>query len=415
MTMNRLHTQDGYALATAVILISIMLLVGLASLSFVDTETSSSNRVRAHESRLNLTEGVVAAEVFQMSRSWPSTAAKQYPDTCTQATAVAQCPQPAQLQAQFSGPDFKPGATKWAVQVRDDVAGPTAEYYSDATVLGNPRYDANGNGEMWVRAEGQLGTKKRTVVARIRVESRSLKPPAAPFVAGRFNTGNNGGSKIIVQTSNGASGVVRCDTGGDMSHENNCIDYEDGQIQPTNMVRSDPSAGPSFGPDAQEALKQMAKDNGTYYASCPANPSGAVVWVERGDCAYGGNTDVNATTKKGMFIVANGTVALSGNLDWWGVIYALNQQNCGGSSITGCLSYKGYDDNVVTVTGTPTVHGAMLVDGGGRLGLGNSGSAGNCAGCLPTLVYVPSAGDDDLMLPGTAGIVQNTWRELISG
>ena len=412
--MNRVHAQEGYALATAIIVISIMLTVGLASLALVDSETNSSNRVRAHESRLNLTEGVVAAEVFQMSRSWPDTVAEQYPVSCTQASAVGQCPTPAQLEAQFSGPDFKPGSMKWTVQVRDDVAGATAEYYSDATVLNNPRYDANGNGEMWVRAQGQLGTKTRTVVARIGVESRSLKPPAAPLVAGSFNTGNSGGSKVIVETSNGAYGVVRCDTGADVTdHNNDCIDYTAGQVSPTNMVKSDPSAGPAFAADAQEALKQLAKDNGTYYAGCPANPSGAVVWVERGDCDYGGNLTVNGTTKRGIFIVANGTLSLSGNVQWWGVIYALNQQNCGPST-TGCLSYKGYGDNVVTVTGTPTVHGAILVDGGGRIGLGNSGGAGQCAGCLPTLMYDPSV-VEDLKVAGTAGIVQNTWRELISG
>ena len=54
-----------------------------------------------------------------------------------------------------------------------------------------------------------------------------------------------------------------------------------------------------------------------------------------------------------------------------------------------CLSYKGYSDNVVTITGTPTVHGAIFVDGEGRLGIGNSGNDGNCANCLPNLMYDP--------------------------
>jgi len=414
MIMKRVRHEDGYALATAIIIMSIMMTIGLATLAFVDGETSSSKRERTQESRLNLTEGVMAAEIFQMSRSWPTTAAQQYPAICTQTSATTLCPTPAQVSAQFSGPDFKPGSTSWDVKVRDDVDGPTGQFYSDNTVLDKDRYDKNGNGEMWVRAEGQLGTKGRVVVAKVRVEKRPLKPPAAPFVAGKFNTGNSGSSKVIVQTTAGAYGVVRCDNGTDVTaHSNSCIDYGNGQISPTNMVKSDPNAGPAIAAGLRDSLKQMAVNNGTYYASCPSDPSGAVVWVESGQCSYSGNRIVNGTTKQGIFIVDNGTLSLSGNVTWWGVIYALNGQNCGPST-AGCLNFKGNNDNVVTVTGTPTIHGSILIDGEGRLGLGNSGNSGNCANCLPNLMYDPSV-VLNLTASGTAGIVQNTWRELIKG
>jgi len=89
------------------------------------------------------------------------------------------------------------------------------------------------------------------------------------------------------------------------------------------------------------------------------------------------------------------------------------RSNCGPST-AGCLNYKGYNDNVVTITGTPTVHGAIFVDGEGRLGIGNSGNSGNCANCLPNLMYDPSV-VLNLTAYGTAGIIQNTWRELVSG
>jgi hypothetical protein len=412
---NRLRNQDGYAVATAMIVMSVMLVLGLAAMTFADAETSSSNRERVHESRLNLTEGVIAAEIFQMSRSWPTTVDKQYPDTCTSSISVPLCPTPGQLKAQFSGADFKPAETQWSVSVRDDdIASASGEYYDDATVLSQPTYDANAHGEMWVRAEGQLGERDRVVVARVRVEKRPLKPPAAPFVAGKFNTGNSGGSKVIVQTTPGVYGVVRCDNGGSItSHNDDCIDYGSGQMSPTNMVKSDINAGAAIAPGLQDSLKQMAINNGTYYASCPSDPSGEVVWVETGNCSYGGNTVVNGTTKRGIFIVNNGTLSLSGSLTWWGVIYALNAQNCGPTT-TDCLNYKGYSDNVVTITGTPTVHGAIFVDGEGRLGIGNSGNAGNCANCLPNLMYDPSV-VLNLTAYGTAGIIQNTWRELPAG
>jgi len=413
--IRRLHAQDGYAVATAMIVMSMMLMIGLATLSFADSETDSSNRERIHESRLNLTEGVIAAEIFQMSRSWPTTVTQQYPTSCTDSSSQAMCPTPAQLKAQFNGADFKPSTTNWTVNVRDDVVGSTGQYYDDATVLARPTYDQNANGEMWVRAEGQLGEKKRVVVARVRVEKRPLSPPKAPFVAGKFNTGNSGGNKVIVETTPGVYGVVRCDNGGGVTvHSNDCIDYGNGQLSPTNMVKSDLNAGAAIPPGLVDSLKQMAINNGTYHASgCPSDPSGDVVWVENGNCSYQGNMTVNGTSKKGIFIINNGTLSLAGNVTWWGVIYAMNNQNCGPTT-TGCLNYKGYSDNVVTITGTPTVHGAIFVDGEGRLGIGNSGNAGNCANCLPNLMYDPSV-VLNITAYGTAGIIQNTWRELVSG
>ena len=420
MMINRLRNQDGYAVPTAMILMSIMLTIGFAVVMFSDSETNSSNRERIHESRLNLAEGVIAAEIFQMSRSWPTTAEQQYPSECTAGSTQTLCPTPAQLKKQFSGADFDPTNTHWTVKVRDDVAGTGGEYYKDSTVLTRPTYDANANGEMWVRAEGQINqkvgtslvSKKRVLVARVRVEQRPLSPPKAPFVAGKFNTGNNAGNKVIVETTPGVYGVVRCDNpGGVTVHGNDCVDYGNGQLSPTNMVKSDINAGAAIPAGLVDSLKQMAIKNNTYYASgCPADPSGTVVWVEQGNCSYQGNMTVNGTTKKGIFIVNNGTLSLAGNVTWWGVIYALNAQNCGPST-AGCLSYKGYNDNVVTITGTPTVHGAIFVDGEGRLGIGNSGNAGNCANCLPNLMYDPSV-VLNLTAYGTAGIIQNTWREI---
>lgn len=405
----RLRSADGYAVATAVILMSIMLTIGLAAFAFVDTETRSSARERAHEARLNLTEGVVAAEVFSMSREWPETAAKAFPASCTEASTERLCPTPAQLKANFAAVDFNLG-TAWEVKVRDDVSdasGAPVPFYDDAQVVARPTWDANQNKEMWVRAQGRIDGRQRTVVARVKVEDRPLKPPTAPFVAGQFNTGNSGGSKVIVDTG-GVYGVVRCDT----STGSGCVDYGAGQISPVNMVRSDLNVGDAIPEGMPESLKAMAKAAGTYHATCPSDPSGLVVWVESGDCNYGGNTVVNGTTKRGIFIINNGTLRIGGSLTWWGLIYALNPQGCGVTS-TGCLNVSGYNDTVVSVTGTATVRGGIFVEGAGRLSLGNSGNSGGCANCLPTLIYDPTVAFN-INAFGTAGIIQNTWRELLT-
>lgn len=390
--MNRLRATDGYAVATAMIVMSIMLTVGIASFAFVDTETNSSLRERVHETRLNLTEGVIAAEIFQMSRSWPSTAAEQFPASCTEASVEALCPKPAQLRAQFSSADFTLDPT-WTVQVRDDADDVTGKHYDDATVLGRPTWDQNANGEMWVRSEGRLDGQERVVVARVRVERKPLQFPDGPFVAGSFATGNSG-NKIIV-TTGGKNGIVRCDNGvASPSYKNNaCMGYDTGQVSPVGTVLSNPDMAMNLIPPGMlDSLRAMAQSKGTYYASgCPANPTGEVVFVETGTCHYNSNMVVNSQAVPGLFIINNGTMKVNGSVTWYGVIYAVNAQDS--------------TDVVVELSGNSDIRGGTFVDGMGRLSVGNS---------KLNLTYDPFVTQNRTAF-GTAGIIQNTWRELTSG
>jgi hypothetical protein len=402
----RARNQDGWAVVTAVVLMTIMLTIALAAIAFVDSETNSSRRERTAETRLNLTEGVVAAELYRLSRNWPSDATGAYID-CTQTSTNPLCPQPAQLRAQFTGVDFKLNP-QWTVQVRDDNAplsagnacsvSPAPGFYSDATILPQARWDANRNCQMWVRAEGRLEGKKRVVVAKVRVESRAPIFPQGPFVAGSFGTSNNGGSKTIVDGS-GSQGTVRCSGG------SSCVDFNGQQLaNPASVSQGDPNVGTTaLEPSMVDALRQMAKARGTWYATCPNSPNGDIVFVESGSCDYSASTPVingavNGTTKKGIFVVNNGTLKLTGNLIWYGAIYMVNAQNT--------------SDTVVDLKGTGTLYGGIYIDGNGRLSAGSSGNAGN--GNLPNLVYRSDV-LPDLTAYGTAGIIQNTWRELTAG
>jgi hypothetical protein len=407
----RLRTnQDGWAVVTAVILMSIMLTIALGAIAFVDTETNSSRRERTHETRLNLTEGVVAAELYRLSRTWPN-AQPAIPDqglTCTQTSTNPLCPTPSQVLAQFSGADFK-FSPAWKVQVRDDTAPlaagstcsvqPAPGFYSDSAVLGQPNWDANKNCQLWVRAEGTLQGKKRVVVAKVRVENRAPTFPQAPFVAGSFGTSNNGGSKTIVDGS-GFQGTVRCASGP------SCASWTGQQLtNPASVSMGDPNIGSTaLDPSMIEALRAIAKKNNTWYQDCSsANPNGDVVFVESGSCQFNASTPVvsgavNGGTKKGIFVLANGTIKMTGNLIWYGYILAANGQNT--------------SSTVVDIGGTGTIYGGVFVDGNGNLTVGSSGNAGN--GNLPNIVYKSDV-LPDVTAYGTAGIIQNTWRELTAG
>ena len=423
-----LSRQDGWAVVTAMMVMTTMLFIGLAAIAFVDTESRSSQRERQAEARLNLTEGALASQLYQLSHDWPT--ADPGFDDCTETSTPATAPRcftAADLKANYQQVDFKLDP-KWTVQVRDDAGAAPANpgvcdpaavgmggYYEDSILTSKPAYDANRNCQLWVRAEGTLDGKKRVVVAKVRVDTRPVQFPIGPFVAGSFNTGNNAGSKVIVDGV-GYAGQVRCD-----SATSGCTDFASGQITQPGSVTSDPGLNESVvDPAMVEALRATARQNNTYYSSatpgkttCPADPSGAVIFVEDLSCSYQAGAVVNGTTKQGIFIVNKGTLQVSGNREWWGAIYMVNAQKCGTAGSAGpCINAAGYKDVVADITGTVTIHGGIFIDGAGRLSIGNSGASGKTG--LPNLIYDPSV-FPPLQAYGTAGIIQNTWRELQAG
>ena len=412
--MRRARDQEsGYALVIAIVFLAIMLTIGFAALSFVDGEQSSSRRERTTEARLNLTEGALAAQINELSHDWRQDT--PYAD-CTQASVTAGCPDATRLKSHFGGVDFTLDP-QWDVKVRDDAptgsagdcTGPPPSYYDDAQVLAQPHYDANGNCLVWVRAEGRLKGEKRVVVAQARAEYRALRFPSAPFIAGSFEITNTG-NKVLVDGQS-FPGYVRCSQPSP-SASNPCMTYDPAKGQAPNGVQPDPNQPVSVLDGAVvELLKAQAQKNSTYYPTCPANPSGAVVYVESGNCAYpmsGTPQVVNGTTKTGMFIMARGTLQIGNNQVWYGAIHMLNGQGCGSSAGAACLDGAG---TVVQTAGNPEIHGGIFIDGAGRLTIGSSGGSGSN---LANLIYDPTV-LGDLRYIGTASVVQNSWRELIPG
>ena len=395
MTSSRLRLEHGYVVVTALVLTTLMLTIGLASFAFVDTEQKQSGTERERESRLNLTEGVLSSQIFLLSRNWPESALSAYPASCHQGSTDAKCPNPTQLKSHFSAVDFKLNPT-WTVEVVDNP-GALGRVYSDSLLTTAAKWDQSGpqdvpDGEMWVRAEGRLDGRKRVVVARVRVEKESLPLPAnSAFVAGTFETGNSG-NKVIVN----GGGIVRCPNGTNgqdpPSHrDNDCVGFDPGQV--VGAVRPDPNTPPSIMDGAAlQSLRSMAKSRGTYFANgCPNDPSGEVVFVENGNCSYQGGGVVNSSAQPGMFIVNNGTVTVRGNVTWYGIIYGVNAQGSTGT--------------VVEASGNSDVRGAIYVDGAGQLSVGQSKT---------NLTYDQSVTQTRYVY-GTAGIIQNTWREMIAG
>jgi len=377
---SRLTEERGWALVTAIIVMGLLLTIGLATLSWTDTGTKRSGEERVLESTFNLGEAVLEAQIYQLSRGWPSSSVPVY--QCPDPLRPERCPAEATLAQTYTSSDYAAGYS-WTTEVQDN-GGPVQGYYSIALAAGQPGYDANGDGRLWVRAEATVRGWTRRVVVKVRAQEVPLPFPTNVVTAGFFQTSNNG-NKVIVDALGDAGQpgdlAIRCNR----LTENPCDEFRPGQVSPENIVAA---GGDAVSADNLEVLRGLAKRNNTYYASgCPANPTGAVVFVESGNCSYSTGT-ANTAASPGMLVINNGTLFLSGNFEFHGLVYAHNAQMSTGT--------------VVQLLGTSQVHGAVAVDGPGGVSVGSSALN----------VKYDTAIFNLLRGYGKAELIPGTWREL---
>jgi len=425
--MNRLMNEErGTVIITAVLTLSIMLAIGLAAMSQVDTQTRQSGNERARESSFNLAEAALSAQTFVLGRRGTGTAAIPYPESCsTAASSHFYCPPNAQLMKSYNGNgqvDFDDG-TVWKTWVRDDAKpnGDPVLFWDDAYLTDTSwaRYDQAGgfvngasvpNRHVWVRAEATVRGKKRALIAYVRIEDKPVNFPQYAVLAG-YVGGKNSGNKTLVNSSGSPLGVgVRCAS----APQSTCIDLDPTkgpQLVPPGAFELNipgnnanvPPDNPAIDGDALQSLEDVAKASGTYYPTCAGatqpNPNGDVVMIENAsDCHYNDSTPAapgqtrccNSAANPGLYIVKHGAVDFGGNIEFWGIIYNANLDNSN-------------SDRLIETSGTAAVRGAALVDGRGGV---YAGSAGNN-------IMFESTAFANINAVGTAGVVQNTWREIV--
>jgi hypothetical protein len=404
----KLGQERGNVVVTAILLLSIMLSLGFAVASQVDTQTQHSRKERERESSFNLAEAALSAQTFILGRRGTGTVDRPYPVAgCPAAGDDYFCPDEDQLMRSYNGAgqvDFGEG-TEWSTQVLDDANAAGEEvrfwdddYLEDATW---PRYDMDDNRHVWVRAEATVRGERRAIVAWVRIEDRIVNFPRYAILAGWVdgkNSGGHGGRPLVDST--GSLGVaVRCTT---PPQSSDCIDLDPTkgpQIQPPSKFELGYTGFSAIGADELQALEDVAKANGTWYESCPSNPNGDVVYVKNaGTCRYtnsapppnGATKCCNLQADPGLYIVERGSVDFGGNIEFWGVVYNANLDNSSSQYL-------------VETSGTAAIRGGVLVDGPGGVYAGSSGD---------NIVYNAFA-FDDIKAVGTAGVVQNTWREIV--
>ena len=451
----RLRNESGWAVVTAIMVTLVMLGVGLAALAVVDNQQKQSGNERIRESAFNLDEGAVYAQGVLLTLNWPAFG-NPYPASCTSASVGSTyCPNRDNLAAatsanpslaNFATTDFLTNST-WTTKVRDNgrisCADPGLSTFYDPTKADSAQgctdsngrsyacpgpctYDANGDHKIWVQATTNVRGKPRSVAAMLQLEQLTEDVPKTAMLAGKLvisNNGNHGGTPIV--DGSGSSIQLRCDP-----TQSGCADYRPGQVSPTPSEFS--GAGSTYMSASQlQRLKTTAKANDTYYSGCPTKGGvnnryndnqyhleGQVVWVD--NCPtppqLANNTYtvpcppsppipsgmssncVNTPANPGVLIWHSGRVDLSGNYTFCGLVYAANDSDEPGtpSAING---------DVITTNGGFGVLGGIVVDGPGGLNLGSNGIQ---------LKFDPNI-FNAIQSYGTAGLVQNTWRELPPG
>jgi Tfp pilus assembly protein PilX len=375
--------QEGFALVTAMLTLALALLIGFALVAYVEGQTRAAGSEHQREAGFELAESALSAQGFVLSRAWPASSGSAYPASCGPASTGTTCPAASELAKAYAGA----GAASWATQVRDNGTGAPLDY--TAAVLSQPTWDANGDGALWIHAHAAAAGRPTTLVALYQLNPLSSAFPRNVITAGSFATGNNG-NKLIVDAK-GVAGqpaplAVRCTNPSDTA----CLDYRAVQVGPGAPITGY-LGGSAVPPEALAGLRLRAQLSGTYTASgCPANPSGAVVFIESGNCSYNNSVPgacCNSAASPGILIVANGTLTFNGNLTFYGVIYAANLQASGST--------------IITVTGNALVQGAIDADGAARVQVGSS---------KMNLVFDPAGLGYSYW--GAAVFGKNTWRQI---
>jgi hypothetical protein len=419
--------ERGWAMATVIIVTTLMVSVGLATAAWVDGQTRASGRERLKESSFNLAEGALNAQMYILAHAWPAsnaTMAPAYPASCTQASTSPLCPDSRQLTQSYNTADYS-GTPTWTTEIHDNPGTgkqqcqrtDAAAFYDDAAPSAN-RWDYNCDRKLWVRAQATVNGRTRAIVGLVQIELQQEELPRSALVAGSVTTTNNGNKAIICTrlpddptgatcaSSSPLAGPVqvRCDPKVDGP---TCLNYRTGQVTPDATVTG--YTGTGLSADAVARLRERSISEGTYYASgCPQTPAGTVgqtppgsiIFVENGNCAYTNSSPTwptalgwNTAADPGIYIVNNGTVSFSGNQTFFGVIYALNAQGTVGCN-PACP---------VSISGTGAVRGGIQVGGKGAFSAGSS---------KVNLLFDDYA-FNAMQSYGAANLVQNRWREIV--
>ncbi len=202
----KLEGESGSVIVTAVLVMAIMIPLGLALLSIVDTQARESGTERTRDRAFNLAESALRSAAFNLGRgAWPATAASapsnsgpvgssmycgeaSYGATLGAATNPGSATAKLQpnLNASYDDAAFT-GAT-WQINVCDNDLGSAAPTVWSEELLNTSRnFDENADEHVWVRSEASVDGRRRVLAALVRVEQAAVFSSKYGLITGRMS------------------------------------------------------------------------------------------------------------------------------------------------------------------------------------------------------------------------------------
>jgi Tfp pilus assembly protein PilX len=385
--MMRARNDDGFAVVTAIVLLTVILGLGLGLLLFTDNQQKASAREQASEAAFNVAEAALNAQVGQLSRKWPQTEAEM-PKECTSSSANSEtndCPSTTDLKLDpntgsttCSGTEAwgSPLSNQWTTYVRRDI-GESPLFSTEEK--SQPSYASSEGGALWVRSVGVVQCHPVTVVTLVTRQRVSLVVPEDAIVGNWFKTTNNGKKVIVDRKGKAAEAAqvgMRCEPPRSRA-SGTCEEYEASKEQVSPPITEHPVTSATTLTSSQLAtVKSEAQTHATFYSPtspyhCPSSmtelegaalssSTRAPVYVEGcGALSVKANGTANTEANPGFIVIANGTFEISGTATYYGIIYAANLQKS--------------TEAVVKLQGKANVIGGIIVDGTGGIEFGSSG------------------------------------------
>ena len=382
------RNEEGFAVVTAVVLLTVIMGLGLGLLLFADSQQKASAREQASEAAFNVAEAALNAQVGQLSRKWPQSEVEM-PKECTSSTANSEtndCPSPTDLKVDpntgsttCSGTEAWGSAlsNQWTTYVRRDVG--ESPLFSSTEEKSQFSFAESEGGALWVRAVGVVQCHPVAVVSLVTRQRVSLVVPEDAITGNWFKTTNNGRKVIVDRRGKAAEAAqvgMRCEPPRSRA-AGTCEEYEASKEQVSPPITEHPVTSATTLTASQLAtLKSEAQTHSTFYSPtspyhCPTSMTeleGAVlssstrapVYVEGcGALNVKANGTANTEANPGFIVIANGTFEISGTATYYGIIYAANIQNS--------------SEAIVKLQGNANVVGGIIVDGTGGIEFGSSG------------------------------------------
>jgi Tfp pilus assembly protein PilX len=420
----RLRNERGTAIVIAIMVVLVMTALALGTFTFVEGQQRASADERVRDSAYNLAEAGLESAVAYLTvktptsaQPWGYNATLPSGGACGPTSASTDnCPDPSSVTGSFNSATTEQdyaGSPNWTTTVVDNSAPATActslslsgscFYRESATcapagtspfTCTQPKYDANGDGAVWVRSKATVQGRTRILVALVKAQSQPLPYPrnaiyaydivmSAGLAAGSVNTlGNAGVAAKVDLVCTEPDATPQYDGGGcpgadpnkpqiqpwtvttTLNTFNSCVN-EDGSVTAISCLSTNQGADVI-------ALRKRAQQLGTYYTTCPtsAQLSGPLVFIEVPSlCTPGAavsNTTWNSAANPGMIVftkgnTTTGSITIGGtNNTYYGMIYGADEQGAvsglniaGTSQVIGAAIMDRYDTVAITSTHVP--------------------------------------------------------------